>query len=162
MLYLWLTFFDKIVILLKSLLMETLYIHMYRSILIPLGHHYCVCDHRIVLMFYAEIRQRWRHFIFWWTLRTISLIITLINHLHSLVWSYYLVDWLKFHLFRIGWKKDEAERKLKIQSTWKWVRKIEEKKLIYLVHARNNFLHDNIIKQIVRKMLENKKKREEK
>lgn len=51
------------------------------------------------------------------------------------------------------------EQKIKnsvdVKVSWE---KVENKKLIYYVHARNNFLHDNIIKQIVRKMLENKKK----
>lgn len=155
-----LTFCDKIVILLNGLLVEPLVgihlKHLSSTVKIkPLRHHYRVDGHWIVLMLDSHDGQRWRHLIFRWSFWAIALIVAMIDNLYGWTWRDYFVDWLKCYTVPIGCeckRKREREKEIKNSSENKSECRKIEKKLIYHLHARNNFLHDNIIqKEIVRK-----------
>lgn len=166
-----LTFCDKVVILLNGLLVKSLVNihleHLSGSVkIMPLRHHYRVDDHWIVLMLDSHDWQWRRHLIFRWALGTIALIVTMIDNLYRRTRRDYLVDWLKCNTVSVGCKlkrkKEREGKKLKIHSTTNASGE-KLKKLIYHLHARSNFLHDNIIqKEIVRKRCSTKKTQQKK
>lgn len=111
-----LTFCNKIVILLNGLLVESLVgihlEHLSASVkVMPLGHHYWVDDHWIVLMLDSHDGQRRRHLIFRWPLRAIALIVAMIDNLYGWIRSNYLVDWLKCNTVPIGCERKRKNKR---------------------------------------------------
>lgn len=119
-----LTFCDKIVILLNSLLMESLvsihFQHLTRTAVeVPLRHHYGVDNHRIVLLLDAKHGQRRWHLIFRWALRSISLVVALIDHLNGWIWRNNLVDNVELDAIPIGCKREAWDERQLVLSSWK-------------------------------------------